>query len=100
MPAPVLVVHDEQETRELAVTTLRAAFLGVVGFEDPMAALDAIETDSPRPGLGHVWGKPHGVALARMVRIKRPGTRVVFVAPAGYEPHSAFYCRCRSIPIF
>ncbi len=52
MPAPVLVVHEE--TRELAVTTLRSAFLGVVGFEDPMAALDAIETDSPRPGLGHV----------------------------------------------
>jgi len=25
--------------------------------------------------------------LARMVRIKRPGTRVVFVAPAEYEPH-------------
>jgi hypothetical protein len=27
-------------------------------------------------------GKPHGVALARMVRLKRPGTKVVFVASA------------------
>jgi DNA-binding NtrC family response regulator len=92
MPAPVLVVHDEQETRELAVTTLRAAFLGVVGFEDPMAALDAIETDSRVRVLvtSVVFGpgKPRGVALARMVRIKRPGTRVVFVAPAEYEPHA------------
>ena len=92
MPAPVLVVHDEQETRELAVTTLRAAYLGVVGFEDPMAALDAIETDSrvrvlvTRVVFGP--GKPNGVALARMVRLKRPGTKVVFVARAENEPHT------------
>jgi DNA-binding NtrC family response regulator len=92
MPAPVLVAHNEQETRELAVTTLRAAFLEVVGFEDPMAALDAIETDSrvrvlvTRVEFGP--GKPHGVALARMVRVKRPGTKVVFVARAEYEPHT------------
>jgi CheY-like chemotaxis protein len=56
MPAAVLVVHDEQNTRELAVSALPAAFLEVVGFEDPVAALDAIETSSrvrapppPRP---------------------------------------------------
>jgi hypothetical protein len=30
MPAPVLVAHDEPETRELAVIALRAAFLEVV----------------------------------------------------------------------
>ena len=30
MPAAVLVVHDEQNTRELAVSALRAAFLEVV----------------------------------------------------------------------
>jgi DNA-binding NtrC family response regulator len=46
MPAPVLVVHDEQDIRELAVSALRAAFLEVLGFDDPIAALNAIETDS------------------------------------------------------
>jgi DNA-binding NtrC family response regulator len=46
MPAPLLVVHDEQDIRELAVTALRAAFLEVVGFENPMEALKAIETAS------------------------------------------------------
>jgi DNA-binding NtrC family response regulator len=92
MPAPVLVVHDEQDTRELAVTALRAAFLEVVGFEDPMAALNAIETDSRIRVLVTrvVFGpdKPHGVALARMVRVKRPGTGVVFVARGEYEAHT------------
>jgi hypothetical protein len=43
MPAAVLV---EQSARELAVTALRAAFLEVVGFADPMTALDAIEASS------------------------------------------------------
>jgi DNA-binding NtrC family response regulator len=92
MPAPVLVVHDEQDIRELAVTALRAAFLEVVGFEDPIAALNAIETDSRVRVLVTrvVFGpdKPHGVALARMVRVKRPGTGVVFVARGEYEPHT------------
>ena len=89
MPAPVLVVHDEQDVRELAVSALRAAFLEVVGFADPIAALDVIETDSrvrvlvTRVVFGP--GKPNGVALARMVRLKRPGTKVVFVARAENE---------------
>ena len=39
MLASVRVVHDEQSTRELAVSALRKAFLEAVGFADPMAAL-------------------------------------------------------------
>jgi DNA-binding NtrC family response regulator len=92
MPAAVLVVHDEQSARELAVTALRAAFLEVVGFADPMTALDAIEASSrvrvliTRVVLGP--GKPNGVALARMVRVKRPSTKVVFVAREENAPHT------------
>jgi hypothetical protein len=76
MPAPVLGVHNEQAIRELAVATLRAAFLEVV----------RVRVLVTRVEFGP--GKPHGVALARMVRVKRPGTRVVFVARAEYEPHT------------
>jgi hypothetical protein len=65
MPAPVLVAHDEQQTRDLAVTALRAAFLEVVGFEDPMAALDAIRNRLPWPGPGHVRGIPTGQTARR-----------------------------------
>jgi DNA-binding NtrC family response regulator len=46
MPAPVLVVHDEQNARELAVSALREVFLEAVGFDDPMKALNAIEATS------------------------------------------------------
>ena len=88
----LLVVHNEQETRDLAVTALRAAFLEAIGFDDPMAALDAMEADSRVrvlvTGVEFGHGKPHGVALARMVRVKLPGTRVVFVARAEYESHA------------
>jgi DNA-binding NtrC family response regulator len=92
MPAAVLVVHEEPDTRELAVTALRAAFLEVIGFDDPMAALNAIEDDTrvrvlvTRVAFGP--GKPNSVALARMVRVKRPGTEVVFVARAENASHT------------
>jgi DNA-binding NtrC family response regulator len=92
MPAAVLVVHDEQNTRELAVSALRAAFLEAVGFEDPMAALNAIEASSRvRVLVTRVMFGPdklNGVALARMVRMKRPGTKVLFVAREEYAPHA------------
>jgi DNA-binding NtrC family response regulator len=92
MPAAVLVVHDEQNTRELAVSALRAAFIEAVGFADPMAALDAIQASSHiRVLVTRVMFGPdklNGIALARMVRVKRPGTRVVFVARDEYAPYA------------
>ena len=92
MPAAVLVVHNERDTRDLAVTALRAAFLEAVGFENRMAALDAMEANSrvrvlvTRVDFGP--GKPNGIALARMVRVKRPSTKVVFVAREEYAAHA------------
>jgi CheY-like chemotaxis protein len=78
MPAAVLVVHDERNTRELAVSALRAAFLEAVGFADPMAALDAIQASSHvRVLVTRVMFGPdklNGIALARMVRVKRPSS--------------------------
>jgi CheY-like chemotaxis protein len=92
MPAAVLVVHDEQNTRELAVSALRAAFIEAVGFADPMAALDAIQASSHiRVLVTRVMFGPdklNGIALARMVRVKRPDTRVVFVARNEYAPYA------------
>ena len=84
MPAPVIVVHDEPATRELAVNALCAAGLQAVGFDDPMKALAAVETDSrvrvlvTRVDFGR--GKLNGAALARMLRYERPALRTVFVA--------------------
>jgi hypothetical protein len=87
----LLVVHNEQETRDLAVTASRAAFLEVIGFDDPMRRW--MRWKPPPASVSWVTrvefgsGKPHGVASARMVRRKRPGTRVVVIARAEYEPH-------------
>jgi len=92
MPAAVVVVHDDQDVRDRAVAALRAASFEVAGFEDPMAVLAAMEASShvrvlvTRVVFGP--GKPHGVALALMVRVKRPGTKVVFVAREENAPHT------------
>jgi DNA-binding NtrC family response regulator len=89
MPAPVLVVHDETDTRDLALGALRASGLEAVGFSDPMAALAAIETGSlvrvlvTRVDFGE--GKLNGLALARMLLVRRSGVRTVFVARPEYE---------------
>ena len=89
-----------------AVTALRADFLDVIGFDNPMAALNAIEDDTrirvliTRVAFGP--GKLNGVALARMVRVKRPGTKVVFVARTEHPIRrgSGYSCRSRFMPIF
>jgi DNA-binding NtrC family response regulator len=83
MPAPVLVVHDESDTREEMLAALRAAGHDSIGYHDPMLALDAIESDTrvrvlvARVDFGP--GKLNGDALARMVRHKRPSVKAVFV---------------------
>jgi hypothetical protein len=57
-----------------------------------MTALEAIEASSyvrilvTRVVFGS--GTLNGVALARMVRMKRPGTKVVFVAREENAPHT------------
>jgi DNA-binding NtrC family response regulator len=92
MPALVLVAHDDTATRELAVAALNAAGVTAVGFHDPMAALDAIEGDSlvrvlvTRVDFGA--GKLNGVALARMVRVKRPSLKVLFLALQENRKHA------------
>jgi DNA-binding NtrC family response regulator len=83
MPAPVVIVHDETDTREGMLTALRAAGHDSIGFHNPMSALDAIESDTllrvlvTRVDFG--LGKLNGVALARMIRHKRPSVKTVIV---------------------
>jgi DNA-binding NtrC family response regulator len=91
MPAPIVVVHDELGTRELAVTALCAAGSEAVGFDDPMKALAAVEAAiSVRVLITRVDfgpGNLNGAALARMLRHKRQGFRTVFVALPGNSVH-------------
>jgi DNA-binding NtrC family response regulator len=92
MPTPVLVAHDDKATRDLALAALSVAGIEAVGFEDPIAALDAIETNSrvrvlvTRVDFGS--GKLNGVALARMLRVKRPGAKILFLALPSNAHHT------------
>jgi DNA-binding NtrC family response regulator len=94
MLARVIVVHDDVDTCQLALTALSAAGHEVVVFEDPMTALNAIDdADHSRVrllitrvdfGLGNV----NGVALARMLMFKQPNIKVLFVAREEYRHHT------------
>jgi DNA-binding NtrC family response regulator len=90
VPAPVLVVHDDPDTRALALAALRAAGLEAVAFADPMVALDAIEADSRVRVLvtstTFPAGKPNGVALGRMLKLKRRALKVIFIASLEDHP--------------
>jgi DNA-binding NtrC family response regulator len=93
MAAPIAVVHNDRELRELIILTLRAAGHHTAGFEDPGRALDAIEAD---PGFRALvtrfnfgQGKLNGVALGRMLRLSRPGFKILFVGRAENAEHAA-----------
>jgi CheY-like chemotaxis protein len=94
MPAAVVVVHDEPETCEAILRALSEAGLDAVGFTNPMAALDAVETDSElrvlvtRISFGP--DKLNGLALYRIVHHKRATLRnqpprAVFIGRADYR---------------
>jgi FixJ family two-component response regulator len=89
MPAPVIVVHDEDDVRQSTVDALLAAGHECVGFVDPMTALDAIEDNTrvrvlvTRVDFGE--GKLSGLALSRMLLVKRAGISTVFIARPEYE---------------
>jgi len=86
MPAPVVVVHQQLDTRRMLISTVRDAGYEVAGFADPIKALDAIETGSRArvlvTRLDFGPGKLNGIALARMIRHKGLDVQVVFVGRA------------------
>jgi DNA-binding NtrC family response regulator len=102
MPAPVLVVHNEDEMREQALAALRGAGHEVVGFSDPIAALDAIEATSrvrvvvTRVDFGE--GKLNGAALARMLAVKLLGVNKVFVIRPENLKYVADLGECLVVP--
>jgi DNA-binding NtrC family response regulator len=103
MPAPVLIVHDNDHMREQALVALRTAGHEVIGFSDPIAALTAIEAASrvrvvvTRVNFGE--GKLNGVALARMLKIKRLGVKMVFIGLAESLPFADGLGECLPMPL-
>jgi len=103
MPARVVVVHDEPGFADQLAGALRLAGHDVAAFVDPMLALDALDTaqhiEILITRIEFPPGKPNGVALARMVRAKRPGVRVVFTARPEFKAHAEGLGEFFSVPI-
>lgn len=84
MPAHIVLVHDDPEFLEHASTALRLATYDVAAFPGSMEALRALEgAETVELLITRVQfpaGTPHGIALVRMARQRRPGLKVIFTA--------------------
>jgi DNA-binding NtrC family response regulator len=91
MTARIFIVHDDSAFSKDVRSALEAAGHTVVVFDDPMVALDALEARRielliTRADFGP--GKLNGIALARMLRLKRSDVRVIFMAVPEHEHHA------------
>jgi DNA-binding NtrC family response regulator len=90
MSANIILVHDHPRFIEEAGAALRTAGHDVSTFQDPFDALNAIEA-APRfeilvTRVQFAPGRPNGLALSNMARMKLPGIKVLFtVAPQNVE---------------
>ena len=91
MPARIAIVLNEPEIAEEAASALRAQGQEALALVDPMTALEALEgaerIEVLVTCLDFAPGKPNGIALGRMARLKRPGIRVLFVGAADLKEH-------------
>jgi hypothetical protein len=85
MPAEVVVVLQDATLASNTAEALQALGRNAVAIQDPMAALSTLEAarriDLLVTSGDFAPGKPNGLALARMTRMKRPDLQVVFVGP-------------------
>ena len=91
MPARVVVVLREAELGTNAAAALRAAGFDAVAFADSMQALRALEASERAKVLvtsvNFQRGKPNGLALARMTKLRRPDLKVIFTNGPDAEQH-------------
>ena len=91
MPAQVVVVLREPEIGAQAAAALQAAGYDTVAIPDSMQALRALEESTRAQVLitsvNFERGKPNGLALARMTRMRRPELKVIFTNGPDAEQH-------------
>lgn len=84
MPARIVFVHDDPEFLAHASTALRLATYEVATFSGSMDALRALEgAETVELLITRVRfpaGTPHGIALVRMARQRRPSLKIIFTA--------------------
>jgi DNA-binding NtrC family response regulator len=92
LSANVVIVHDEPAFVDQAAAALQHAGFSAVAFADPMVALDRIGSGQPIDVLvtrvTFPQGKPNGLSLALVLRVKHPLLKVVFAARTGQIEHT------------
>jgi hypothetical protein len=89
MPARIVVVLSEPGFADKAASALQAQGQDALPLADPMTALELLERAERLEllvtCLNFPPGKPNGIALGCMARLKRPDIRVLFVGPSEFE---------------
>ena len=91
MPAQLVLVHDEIDVAADFRDVLISAGLDVVLLDGSMAAIQALDRSAQIELLitkVDFAKPPHGVALARMARHKRPNVQVLFLGDADEQHHT------------
>ena len=84
MAGGVVLVHDDRAFAAEASRRIRELGREVFVYSDPMIALDTFDASEPPPGLlltrtQFPPGKPNGLALALMARMKLSGLPILMV---------------------
>ena len=91
MPARIVVVLNEPGFADRVTTILAGRGYDAVSLPDSMVALTALEgaqrVELLLTCMDYEAGKPNGISLARMARMRKPGIKVAFVG----EPAMAHF---------
>ncbi len=84
----ILLVHNDPQFADRVTAALSGAGFEVECLDDPMAAIDVLNSDSPPEvlitRLRFPTGKPTGIALGRMALVKCPGIKLIITGRAPY----------------
>jgi len=98
MPVRVVLVHDDAIFSDKLVTALISAGHQVAAFRDPLEAWGALEaarlTEVLITRIQFPPGRSNGLALAYMVRSKRPNIQIIFIALPEFAEE------CKEIGVF
>jgi DNA-binding response OmpR family regulator len=92
MPARVVVVLDDGQLCAEVADILSKSGYEALAMPDSMVALDALEgaalIELLVASINFSGGKPNGVSLALMARIRRPKLNVIFLGSPDYAQYS------------
>jgi DNA-binding NtrC family response regulator len=91
MPAKIIMVHDQTELISETVGEMSRAGHSIIAMSDPIDALDTLSGSKNAQllitGVHFPSGKPHGISLARMAKVRCPDIKILFIAPPGAEQY-------------